>query len=261
MAKIIIDLVIIGILALPYFAFERIPPVERLVWRDDRSIMYPFSLGETIPTWALPFFAFVIPMGILVAVLAVQRFRNRRLLVVFVGLALSLMVTVQVTTLVKVIVGRPRPDFLARCDPDPLIRDKLVCQGALKRVREGRKSFPSGHTSSSFAGLGYAGFFLAGQLAVYDGRGEAYRLIVVLLPFLLATWVGLTRIVDYRHHWQDVLGGALLGSTIAYLAYRVHFPSIMGPKPYALLEDLSEEEAQKREGQSPTEIPIGSEAV
>ena len=261
MSKIIIDFVVIGLLALPYFIFERIPPAERLIWRDDRSIMYPMSPSDMIPNWALPIFALVIPLIILIACLGVQRFRNRRLLVVFVGLALSLMVTVQVTTLVKAIVGRPRPDFLDRCKPDPRIVDRIVCQGITAVVNEGRKSFPSGHASSSFAGLGYVGFFLAGQLSIYDGRGQAYRLLIALLPFLVAAYVGLTRIVDYRHHWQDVLGGAILGTVVAYLSYRVYFPSIMGRTSNALLEDLSGEEERKTEPQLPSETPIGSDAV
>jgi membrane-associated phospholipid phosphatase len=30
---------------------------------------------------------------------------------------------------------------------------------------------------------------------------------------------------DHRHHWEDVLTGALLGTGFAYLGYRLQFPA------------------------------------
>lgn len=225
----LIDLLVILSLFLLYFPLQALPPFERIIWRDDRSIMFPMTENELIPTWALPIFAFIIPMIIVTAWLGVNKFRERRLLVVYLGLLLSLLITVQVTALLKPLVGRPRPDFLDRCNPDPSNLVKVVCRGLRKVVREGRKSFPSGHTSSSFAGLGYAGFFLAGQLGVFDGEGHAHRLIISLAPFLLAGFVGITRITDYRHHWQDVIAGGILGIASAYFSYRLYFPSIMQP--------------------------------
>lgn len=230
------DLLLILVLALPYFLVFVIPPFERIVWRDDRSIMFPHVKNEIIPHWAVPIFAFIIPFMLITGWLGIRRFRNKKLLVVYLGLLLSLLITVQLTTLIKALVGRPRPDFLARCDPDPSILNKVVCRGPKKLVYEGRRSFPSGHTSTSFGGLGYAGFFLAGQLGVFDGEGHVYKLIVCMVPFLLAGFVGLTRIIDYRHHWQDVFAGAIIGTVAAYLSYRMYFPPIMDQQSEAPTE-------------------------
>ena len=36
-----------------------------------------------------------------------------------------------------------------------------------------------------------------------------------------AIYVGLSRISDYKHHWSDVLMGALLGSFLAALVVRI----------------------------------------
>lgn len=65
--------------------------------------------------------------------------------------------------------------------------------------------------SGSFAGLGFLSLYLAGKIKAFDRAGHVAKLCVVLLPLLVACLVGISRVDDYRHHWQDVFAGGVLG--------------------------------------------------
>ncbi|KAG0574764.1 hypothetical protein KC19_VG289000 [Ceratodon purpureus] len=53
--------------------------------------------------------------------------------------------------------------------------------------------------------------YLAGKLGVFDRQGHSWKLFLVVLPILGATFVGITRVDDYWHHWTDVCAGAAIG--------------------------------------------------
>uniref|UniRef100_A0A803KUU4 Phosphatidic acid phosphatase type 2/haloperoxidase domain-containing protein n=1 Tax=Chenopodium quinoa TaxID=63459 RepID=A0A803KUU4_CHEQI len=101
----------------------------------------------------------------------------------------------------------------------------VICSGDPAAIKEGHKSFPSGHTSWSFAGLGFLSLYLSGKIQVFDRRGHAGKLCVVFLPLLMAALVGVSRVDDYWHHWQDVFAGAILGLFISFVCYLQFFPS------------------------------------
>lgn len=82
------------------------------------------------------------------------------------GLALSLAVTTFLVDGLKVLIGKPRPDLLARCDPDLTNASAYVLGGVNDRISEGTlvswticrqpnnsiledgfQAFPSGHAS------------------------------------------------------------------------------------------------------------------
>jgi diacylglycerol diphosphate phosphatase/phosphatidate phosphatase len=101
-----------------------------------------------------------------------------------------------------------------------------VCTQTRKAfLEEGRRSFPSGHASTSFAGLGFAALFLAGQLHIFDGAAWAWKLTLSFCPIVLAAFVAITRVLDFRHHCIDVIVGAALGIVVTTIVYHAYFPS------------------------------------
>lgn len=53
--------------------------------------------------------------------------------------------------------------------------------------------------------------YLSGKIKVFDHRGHIAKLCLVVLPLLVSSLVGVSRVDDYRHHWQDVFAGGLIG--------------------------------------------------
>lgn len=103
------------------------------------------------------------------------------------GLALSLALTLFVTSGLKDIVGKPRPDLLARCDPDvanignwivggfgtsldseasALVASGICRQPDHRHLDDGFAAFPSGHSSFSWAGLLYFTLWLCLKLSI-----------------------------------------------------------------------------------------------
>eukprot|EP00246_Nothoceros_aenigmaticus_P014668 TRINITY_DN5744_c0_g1_i1.p1 TRINITY_DN5744_c0_g1~~TRINITY_DN5744_c0_g1_i1.p1 ORF type:complete len:306 (+),score=25.09 TRINITY_DN5744_c0_g1_i1:329-1246(+) len=199
------------------------------------NLSYPFK-SNTVPFWSVPVIALLIPVGVMSVVFCVRR-NVRDLHHAVLGLLFTIVLTAVITDAVKDAVGRPRPDFMARCFPgvfnpkgwifDASDGDVVCSPGASKAdIKEGYKSFPSGHSSWSFAGLGYLSWYLAGKLGIYDKNGHTFKLPIVFFPLLLATLVAVSRVDDYWHHWQDVLVGGLLGLVVSTIIYHQHFPPI-----------------------------------
>ncbi|KAL3527012.1 hypothetical protein ACH5RR_011668 [Cinchona calisaya] len=229
-----------------------IHPFYRFVGKDMMAdLKYPMK-ENTVPLWAVPVYAVLLP--IVVFLLFYLRRRDvYDLHHAVLGLLFSVLVTAVITDAIKDGVGRPRPDFFWRCFPDGKdVYDQLgnvICHGKKSSVREGHKSFPSGHTSWSFAGLGFLSLYLSGKIRAFDRRGHVAKLCIVLLPLLVACLVGISRVDDYWHHWQDVFAGGLIGLVVAIFCYLQFFPPpyhVDGWGTYAYFRVLEEIQATRQ---------------
>ncbi|ORX98717.1 PAP2-domain-containing protein, partial [Basidiobolus meristosporus CBS 931.73] len=232
------DWALVLVLMAGFLLIDRIPPFHRMFSLQNKSISYPYQEREMVPIWLGAIFAFVVPLSTIVLIsLGIKRSPydcHNALL----GLCLSLSLAIMFTDILKISVGRHRPDFLSRCQiryehgqppNDPLLglTTTSICTQTNRSIfLDGIKSFPSGHTSLGFAGLAYLSLYIAGKMLLFDGRGHAYKGFLVSLPIMGAVMVGISRICDYRHHWSDVVAGAIIGMSTAYFSYRQYFPSL-----------------------------------
>ncbi|XP_010549902.1 PREDICTED: putative lipid phosphate phosphatase 3, chloroplastic isoform X2 [Tarenaya hassleriana] len=244
------DWLILLLLVVLEITLLAIHPFYRFVGKDMMTdLKYPLK-SNTVPVWAVPLYAVLLPLLIFIAVY----FRRRDVYDLhhaILGLFYSVLVTAVITDAIKNAVGRPRPDFFWRCFPDGKdVYNQLgnvICHGEKGVIREGHKSFPSGHTSWSFAGLGFLSLYLSGKIQVFDRKGHIAKLCIVFLPLLFASIVGISRVDDYWHHWQDVFAGGLLGLVIATFCYLQFFPPpyhAEGWGPYAYFRVLEDSRTQ-----------------
>lgn len=190
------------------------------------DLKYPMK-KNTVPVWAVPLYAVLLPIAIFL-VIYLRRRDVYDLHHSILGLLFAVLITAVITDAIKDATGRPRPDFFWRCFPDGVPKygkwGNVVCHGDPGDIREGHKSFPSGHTSWSFAGLGFLSLYLAGKIKAFDRKGHVAKLCIVFLPLLIAALVAVSRVDDYWHHWQDVFAGGLIGFVVAIFCYLQFFP-------------------------------------
>ena len=149
-----------------------------------------------------------------------------------VGLAQALLLTDAITTNVKIMVMRPRPNFFAYCNykgygsamtsgnytsydaqtTANIIGTISSCLASTGSVDDSVLSFPSGHSSMSWAGMTFISLLL--KLTISQRKRFVFASIdgvVFIAPLYLSAWVAITRIVDYYHHCDDCMMGATIG--------------------------------------------------
>eukprot|EP01112_Ceratiomyxa_fruticulosa_P008224 TRINITY_DN2123_c0_g2_i3.p1 TRINITY_DN2123_c0_g2~~TRINITY_DN2123_c0_g2_i3.p1 ORF type:complete len:264 (-),score=24.53 TRINITY_DN2123_c0_g2_i3:68-859(-) len=161
----------------------------------------------------------------------------------FLGLLYALIVSSFFQTTCKWVVGGLRPNFLSICKPDisnatgvgfrGLYYSRSVCTGDEFEINEGLQGFPSGHSSSSFAGFLFLSLYMNAKLKVFftsPYRIHVWKVIAVLLPILAATLISFSRLIDFSHGWSDIIGGGIIGVFTAFMSYASVFRSILNVK-------------------------------
>ncbi|XP_030496063.2 lipid phosphate phosphatase 2 isoform X1 [Cannabis sativa] len=241
------DWLILFLLAALDLGLNLIEPFHRFVGEDMMTdLKYPLQ-DNTVPFWGVPIIAVLLPLIVITVYYFIRR-DVYDLHHAILGLLFSVFITAVLTDAIKDGVGRPRPDFFWRCFPngkgvfDPVTKN-VMCTGDKAIIKEGHKSFPSGHTSWSFAGLGFLALYLSGKIRVFDRKGHVAKLCIVFLPLLVASLVAVSRVDDYWHHWQDVFAGSIIGLAVSSFCYLQFFPppyDVDGWGPFAYFQMLAE---------------------
>ncbi len=196
---------------------------------------------DTVPTWWI-YAGIGVLGGSAIAYDGLRHLDAHRVHNLTLGLAESMIFTHAATELLKRGVGRLRPDFRDRatryyCNPDGGARRDLAgldCSAVdadgvyldAGDLEYGRKSFVSGHSSSSFALATFLALYAGGELVWGEHASPAtVPAGAALMAGLwgVASTVAATRLSDGRHHFDDVAAGAALGATASALFYFLHF--------------------------------------
>lgn len=211
-------------------------PFHRMFTLDDHTKQYPHAAVQRVSTLELILYAGIGPLVIILLWAIVFRPGFHKAHVTLLGLFISVFLTSLLTDIVKNAVGRPRPDLIARCKPKvgtpehELVTLSVCTESKHHTLHDGWRSFPSGHSSWSFSGLGYLALFLAGQLHVFRPHADLARVLVFLAPLVGAALIAMSRLADYRHDVYDVTFGSILGMAVAHFTYRRYYRPLKHPK-------------------------------
>jgi len=216
---------------------EDIEPFRRIIQNEEWwYYKNPMAEHSTISTKMLYSIACCAPILSIIIFSGIMKSARSDVIPALLASSFAVILNGLLTNAIKVTVGRPRPDFFFRCFPEGLPDGQpnpldLQCTGDPDIITEGRKSFPSGHSSVSFSSLGFCTLYILGKLQCFNstGRGHSWKVCLGLLPAICALLIAISRTCDYRHHWQDVTVGSILGMSVAFFSYRQYYPALNDP--------------------------------
>lgn len=247
-----------------------ITPVHRPFVLDDRRIQNAYADPERVSSFENFIYAGIVPFGLLFVWAAAVRPGFHKAHVTILGFLISVAMSSFLTHVFKNAIGRARPDLIARCMPErgtpahELIDSHVCTQTDRYKLNDGWRSFPSGHSSFAFSGLGYLSFVLAGQLHSLRPRADLARVLITIIPLLGAFMVAASRTADYRHDVYDVTAGSILGFVSAYFGYRRYYRSLWDPKCHSPYPSPADDKSEERHLFSPKradeEAPLRAES-
>ncbi|KAF2665508.1 acid phosphatase/Vanadium-dependent haloperoxidase [Microthyrium microscopicum] len=238
----LLTMLVMGMIGLGVYFADPAPSRSFPILFKDGEIVYPqFSYPlrkEIIPIWAAAMLAFFVPFVVFLIVQIRARsfwdFNNA-----VIGLLYSLISAAVFQVFLKWLIGGLRPHFLTVCQPDlaavqgagvgfqQIMFDRSICTGDQKQINDSLESFPSGHTTAAFAGFVFLYLYLNAKLKVFANYHPAmWKLIALYAPLLGAVLIAGALTIDEFHNWYDCLAGAIIGTVMAFSAYRMVYASV-----------------------------------
>ena len=229
------------------FSISILPPFNSPFLERDAALSKE-RLDASIPSWLLGILCALLPalvlLGIHAASYALHQRRGWLPLHLLLGLALALLGTMLATDAIKNVVGSKRPNFFDLCQYATYsaaidthdassaawaLYLNLTAQGGVGRlgkcagpealVADAQRSFPSGHSSLSFAGMAFTALALRSALGVRPRDFFSPLALACGCPLALAAWVAATRVRENWHREIDVTAGAVLGCAMALMGW------------------------------------------
>ena len=212
----LLDFFILIILMVVWAYMNRVTPKRLFIPKKDPRFNYPhYNSGITetqnlIVVLAVPLVIYTLLYILLKVGVNLKYLKNFDFLLVIIGHVGSIVVSNIFANILKLQVGRPRPDFFTVLGSDAT--SEIICPDDFdkKAFNEEFKSFPSGHSASAMSGTLFLILFLSKAI-----RSKQFWVkFLILLLFIYPYMVGSTRITQYRHHPDDVIMGLFVGSTL-----------------------------------------------
>lgn len=190
----------------------------------DLGMSYPLTRPETISNGMLFVISVSVPAACILCGHLWHAIRRKRpptdilhsFLWTMLGVFQALALTFAIVNTLKVLTGRQRPNAFALCNyagyRDALeagdmtayeqatvtgrIGDYRKCKAPFADVADSLRSFPSGHSAVSSAGMTFASLYLRASFGVVRGVHVSMLAVASTLPFVISAYVGISRVCE-----------------------------------------------------------------
>ncbi|KAK4149414.1 lipid phosphate phosphatase 1 [Chaetomidium leptoderma] len=235
----------LGIYEAPYAATRNFP----ITFDKSGDIVYP-QFAYPARGWIVsPALSGVICVVIPVVIIVLAQIRIRSFWDcnnAVLGLVYAVVASSLFQVIIKQLIGGFRPFFLDVCQPDislakthnatglngvgfhQIMYTVEVCTNPDKQaLKNAMTSFPSGHSTTAFAGFVFLFLWMNAKLKVWaDFHASFYWLAVLLAPLLGAALMAACLTVDQAHNWYDICAGSVIGTVVAFMVYRMCYAAV-----------------------------------
>jgi len=247
----IVTMAAMGALGLGIYMAHPAPTRSFAVTFSDGEVVYPqfaYPLRkEIVPIWAAALLASLVPIFVILSMqVRIRSFWDANNGII--GLLYGLITAAVFQVFVKWLIGGLRPHFLDVCKPDislasnsqgavgagynaagfkQIYYTRQICTGDINQIDDSLESMPSGHTTAAFAGFVYLYLYLNAKLKVFSNyHPSMWKLVALYAPILGACLIGGALTIDEFHNWYDCFAGAVIGTVMAFSAYRMSYAAV-----------------------------------
>lgn len=217
----LIDFLVLVVLMIVWLVLTKIKPNRLFVPKKDPRCSYPHynhGISETqnlIIVVVVPYIAYSIIYLLFKLNVTMKYFRKFDFLFLLASHGICICVTNIIVNIIKIQVGRPRPDFFSVLGPTANADVDLPPDLPAKKFYEQFKSFPSGHSASASCGSVFFVLFLqCGQIS-----NQVWVFVIICTIMIYPIAIGCTRITQHRHHPDDVIMGLFIGFLVSAIFF------------------------------------------